>query len=170
MAKKTKPERTRTSINLEHLFTAVEREEIVGRLSRALSEKTNLEEQLKSITKDFKAKISTCVAVVNESNLKVMQGKEIRSTDVIIEFDRKSGKKSIFSTVPGKPDKLGKLIKQEDMTEADFQRLPIENLPPEVMADGKKKKKGKKAEAEELQEEMQKNQIVPEEPETEFEG
>ena len=132
----------REFVQVKHDYTQDERNELTRQLTSAVQEKSEQTERLKSVSADFKARIKTVESQISEATNKICNGYEMRSTEASVELDRKSGIKKLFYHAPGKPEHK-KLIGEEAMTEADYAKLPLEDLPPEKPKAEPKKKKGK---------------------------
>lgn len=167
-ARKTKAKQElREFVSVRHEYTQAERNLITDDLTRALQQCAEQEEQLKSVSADFKARIKTGKAKVSEATNKLTNGYEMRQVDATVQFDRKLGRKKFFFHAPGNRELHKKLIREEDMTAADYERLPLD-LPP-----AEKPRRGKEppvsgeptgdplVEAKNLEEMMTQNQIPP---------
>lgn len=119
----------REFVQLRHDYTRDEREELTRKLTGGVQQKAEQEEQLKAVSADFKAKIKTAQSVINEATNQLTNGYEMRNTEVTVSLDRKSGKKQLLVYRPSDKKAHGKLIRVDDMTAADYERLPME-LPP----------------------------------------
>lgn len=138
-AKKSKATVTlREFVNVRHDYTRDEREELTRKLTGGVQSKAALEEQLKAVSADFKAKIKTAQSIIGEATNQLTNGYEMRSTEATVVLDRQSGKKRILYFAPTDKKLHGKLIREEDMMQADYERLPMD-LPPEKPKDKKKK-------------------------------
>lgn len=151
----------RDTLSVRHDFTQAERNEITDQLTKAVTTKIDLENQLSAVKKDFASKIDLAIAVICSSTGSLTSNYEMRTTDVQITLNRKKGVKIIKHFCPGKPNHL-KVISTEDMTPGDFQRLPME-IPKsdkdKKPVDGEKPVKLKKSEAKKIADSMQANQV-----------
>lgn len=113
------------TMSLRHDFDQNERNAITNQLTMAIRQKGGYENELAAIKSDFKGKIELADAVINSTTGSLTSGYEMRTVDVKVVFNRKNGTKEIFYNTPGQKTH-GKSISVEDMTQNDFQRLPIE--------------------------------------------
>lgn len=151
----------RDTLSVRHDFTQAERNEITDQLTKAVTTKIDLENQLSAVKKDFASKIDLAIAVICSSTGSLTSNYEMRTTDVEITFNRKKGIKTIKHFCPGKPNHL-KVISEEDMTPGDFQRLPME-IPKtdkdKAPVDDTKPVKLKKSEARAIANAIKSNQV-----------
>lgn len=80
---KTKP----TTEHLKHILTEDEIKDYGAQLARRYSEITDLEEQKKSVTSDFKARIDSANADAGVLARKIQNGYEFKNTDCEIQWD-----------------------------------------------------------------------------------
>lgn len=111
-------------VEIKHTFSDAEKAEILTELSQADEQRESLIAQAKSSAKQWKAEIEKADIKRRELTMKGRNGFEMRQTDVTVTFDRKKGKKRLFLR------DSGKFIEERDMTESDFQRLPMDIPPP----------------------------------------
>lgn len=123
--KSKKPFTVREFVQVQHNYTQDERNELTRKLTGAVQNKTEQAEQLKSVSADFKARIKTAEAIINETTNKICNGFEMQQVEARVEMDRKSGIKHLFYHCPGKKEH-GKKIREEQMTQQDYEKLPIE--------------------------------------------
>lgn len=121
-SKEQKPERYAEKLELRHAFSDAEQNGMSKDISRLLRERDSLAEQAKASAQSWKSKIKNVSVQIEGLADKIGNGFEMRITECLIELDRKSGKKKIF-TRDGKT-----LLEEQDMTEQDYARLPyLEN-------------------------------------------
>lgn len=162
-SKKTKTVEVREFANIRHDFTDKEMLEISSRQVAALQRASELDEQLKSICADFKAKIKGENALVGELTNKLSSGYEMRSVECAVKMDRLKGIKTYSIYSPGHKDH-GKQVREDAMTQADYERLPLDDKPAAPATNPEKLPKGKKAKAavaKEIKESLEKNQVDP---------
>jgi seryl-tRNA synthetase len=145
MAKKKSKNKikVREFVSVKHEYSQAERNELTRQLTSAVQDKSEQNERLKSTSADFKARIKTAEAIINEATNKICNGYEMQNVEASVELDRKSGVKKLFLHAPGKKENKS-FIREENMTEADYAKLPLEDAPPEKPKPDKKAKGKKK--------------------------
>jgi hypothetical protein len=90
-------------------------------MGRTQNEMKSLQDRLKEVSADFKAKISQKEATLNSLSITISNGYEYREVDCFYVFRPKDGKKDVIRT------DTGEIISTESMTKTDFQeQLPLE--------------------------------------------
>lgn len=111
------------TVQFKYPFTPDERIELAAEADRHHSESCNLDGQLSSIKKDFGGRIELEENLRDRAFGKFRDGFEMRETKAVIAFNRpKKGLKSLFHFDDKKQGKKGALIREEPMSEGDFQR------------------------------------------------
>jgi hypothetical protein len=139
-------------LELKHSFSDAEKAGILDLLSRKHEEKESLAAQAKSSAKQWKGRIDEVQLKITELSQKGRDGFELRPTDVRVVLNKKKKKKTLYRV------DNDELIEERDMTDHDFERLPMTiPLPPDPIAPGEGLVKGKdafdKAESEDATEE-----------------
>ncbi len=126
MAKKLKPKKAPEKLpefidrlELKHSFSDAEKAQLLNALSRKHEEKAGLISQAKSSAKQWKNKIDEVQLKLDELSTKGRDGFEMRPTDVRVVLDKKRKKKTLYR------QDNGDLIEERDMSEFDFERLPM---------------------------------------------
>lgn len=83
------------------------------------------EEQRASANATFKADIKAIQSQVADLSNQLDDGGEMRTVDAVAVMDREKGVKTLYRFCPGQPDH-DKKIRVENMTDEDFQSLPLE--------------------------------------------
>lgn len=155
MSKKTKsktPKAPRAKMKQEqkidcrHDFTKDEQITLSEDLTRKMTLRSELEEQMKSVASDYKARIKVISAEIGHVHGKLTSGYEMRPTDCIVHFNaswdgkkiiKKSGSKVIMRASPSA------FVREEPMTHFDMQAELFE----QKKLDAKEKKAKKTADA-----------------------
>lgn len=126
-AKSEKPEPKLPEFNerieLKYEFSEHEKAGLLQELSRKHEEKEQLTAQAKSSQKQWKGKIEEATLKINELSMKGRDGFEMRPTDVRVVLDKKKGKKFVYCKTSGA------LLEEREMSDYDYERLPME-IPP----------------------------------------
>lgn len=109
-------------IEYQHIITDEERLKLLTELTTLNQAKESLELQRKASAAQWKSQIETVTNKVKSITTNASNGFEMRPIEARVELDRKAGKKTYFFK------DTGKVIRTEDMTALDYERLPI-NVP-----------------------------------------
>lgn len=115
----------RTRVEVRHEFTTEEWKAKTDNLTRMMKDVELKEEAIKASAATAKAEVKALKAEVNDLANQLRNGYETRAVDAFVEFRRKAGKKRLLWNAPGKPEHR-KLIREEAMTEADYEALPLD--------------------------------------------
>lgn len=137
MAKKEKTKKTKEkapdifeSIEAKHEFSDGEKIQMLADMSRLNNEKDALTEQMRASAKSWKGRIEEVQIQINKITNNATSGYEMRPLRAKVVFDRKKGTKTYFH-----PDTKTK-IETRDMTEADYERLPMDIPDPKKQPPG----------------------------------
>lgn len=127
MASKSKKKSTgkRAKIEVKHEFSTDEYKTRTDELVRSMQRVEEKDAAVKASAAVAKSEIKQLKASVNEMANQLQNGYEMRTVDVTVEFNRKTGVKKFYHFAPGKSEN-GSFIRQEAMTESDYQELPLE--------------------------------------------
>lgn len=128
MVKKEKAKKTKAAkqpdifenIESKHEFNDQDKIQMLADLARLNNEKDALTEQMKASAKGWKGRIEAVQIEINRITNNATSGYEMRPLRARVEFDRKKGKKTYFHP------ETKKKIETRDMTEADYERLPMD--------------------------------------------
>ena len=123
--KKPNPEPIRCRVTVKHEFTNEEWKSKTDILTREMKQCELKEEAIKAQAATAKAELKNMKATVNDLANDLRNGYAMVEVDAKCEFNRKKGSKKFYHFAPGKPHN-GDFIKEEPMTEDDFQALPID--------------------------------------------
>jgi HAMP domain-containing protein len=127
----------RARVEVRHEFTTEEWKAKTDHLTRLMKDVELKEEAIKANAATAKAEVKNLKAEVNDLANQLRNGYEMVQVDAFVEFKRKQGKKVLRYNAPGKPEHK-KLIREESMTESDYEALPLDVEPtPEPPKDGK---------------------------------
>lgn len=127
----------RARVEVRHEFTTDEWKAKTDHLTRLMKEVELKEESIKASAATAKAEVKNLKAEVNDLANQLRNGYEMVQVDAFVEFKRKQGRKRLLWNTPGKPEHK-KLIREEAMTEADYEALPLDVEPAtEKSAEGK---------------------------------
>lgn len=128
----------KTTIDVQHDFTPPERLDLSAKLNTLLNTHDTVEEAMKSIQAEYKAKLKVIEAEIQQVRGKINSGHEFRPTAVIVHFNKpKKGLKRIVRA----DNKV--LVRDEIMSPADLhselfnKRQLEETRKPEPPATGK---------------------------------
>ena len=114
----------RAVVKVKHVFDAEEWTglgQTAARAQQVIDEKV---EAHKAALAVIKAEIKDLESKLSEVMNKLNNGYEEREVEALVEMDRKRGKKKLLHNAPGKPHHK-ELIREEAMTDADFEALPL---------------------------------------------
>lgn len=153
----------REFVQVQHDFTDSEKLEMSKQHVGCIQRCDVLREQVKSTTADLKAKIKTEEGRAAELVNKLSSGFEMVTKEVRIEFDRKAGLKKLYVHAPGTPHD-GEFVRDEAMTQADYERLPLDDAPkmPKPEKNKPLSKKQLKAAAGDVKDALDKNVVTGE--------
>ena len=117
-------------LELKHSFSDAEKASILTDLSRKHEERESLVDQAKSSAKQWKSKIEEVQLKINDLSMKGRDGFEMQSTEVRVVLDKKKKKKKLYRV------DNGDFIEERDMTDFDFERLPMTIVPTIKPGDG----------------------------------
>lgn len=123
MAKKREGKRVTTRV--KHTFSAAEFKDRVLEKNKLEREAELREEQRASANATAKATIKELATRIVDLRSQLDDGGEMREVDAVVVMDRKKGVKTYYRFCPGQEGHDEKL-KVENMTEEDFQSLPLE--------------------------------------------
>lgn len=110
-------------------FTHEEYKDKSQELTRAMELIEEKETQLKAESAQAKADIKKLKSEVTDRANALRNGYQEKEVDSLVTFDRKQGIKRYFLHAPGTPEH-GNFLKQDSMTENDYQLLPMD-VPPD---------------------------------------
>jgi hypothetical protein len=129
MAKKLKPKKPEAAkpkhpemfenVEYQHNLSDAESLLLLKELTKLNQSKENLEAQKKASAAGWKNQIDTVTNKIKSITTTASNGFEMKPINARVEYDRKAGKKTYFF-----PDD-GKIIRTEEMTATDYERLPI---------------------------------------------
>ena len=120
----------RCKVTVRHDFTNEEWKSKTNELTRKMKSVTLKEEAIKAQAAAAKSDLKTLKSEVSDLANQVDDGYEMRSVEATVEFSRKKGSKKYYHFAPGNRELHGKLIREEAMSEEDFQALPLEDQAP----------------------------------------
>lgn len=126
----------RARVEVKHEFTAEELKAIGSESARAYQLIQEKELAIKAASSVAKSAIKDLESKLGELMNKQTNGYEMRTVDALVEYRRKAGKKRILWNTPGKAGHKT-LIREEAMTELDYERLPLDVEPAKVAEVGK---------------------------------
>lgn len=136
MARKAKKESppepinvAREKVTVRQNFLPEERDELISQHFQKLRAASMRRERAKAEASEAKAEAKVLEQEAAELAEKFQNGYEMVVVDATVQLDRKSGTKFYRRYCPGKPEH-DTLLKDEPMTEDDFQRLPLEEPTP----------------------------------------
>jgi len=115
----------RAKVEVKHEFSADEMRQIGAEAARAYQLIQEKELAVKAASATAKSEIKDLQAKLGALMNKQTNGYELRTVDALVEFDRKKAKKRLLWNTPGDKAKHRTLIRVEQMTEADFEMLPL---------------------------------------------
>lgn len=113
-------------IEVKHSFNDAEKSDILGELTGKLREKDSLTDMAKSSAKGWKLKLEQAQLKVDELTNKAQDGFEMRPIEARVVMNKVKGRKTYFDK------ETGKQLSETDMTDADYERLPLEFPAPKV--------------------------------------
>ncbi len=128
----------REFIQARHDLTHDEQQEMTQKLVQAMNQVEEAEEAAKATSADFKARAKAAKSQQGMLKNILANGYEMRSVECTVEFNRKKGVKTYYLHAPGKQGHGG-VVEKKEMTEADYQRLPMDETPPAPAADAEAK-------------------------------
>jgi HAMP domain-containing protein len=115
----------RARVEVRHEFTTDEWKAKTDHLTRLMKDVELKEEAIKANAATAKAEVKNLKAEVNDLANQLRNGYEMVQVDAFVEFKRKQGKKVLRYNAPGKPEHK-KMIREESMSEADYEALPLD--------------------------------------------
>lgn len=137
-------------LDVKHEFTTTERDDIARDMAARMTTRVQLEDTLKSISADYKAKMKLIDAEISDRHNKFTVGHEFRPTPVIVHFNKASDakgkaiKKKGWKRIVRKDD--GAFVRDEQMTPSDMHVELMDRRQIEEASKLAKEKKNKPAE------------------------
>ena len=127
-SKSTTGEPFRTRVDVQVEFTTEKWKEKTDQLTRRMKDVELQEEEIKAQSATAKALLKTMRSELNDLTNQLTNGYEVVTVPAFVEYNRKKGKKRLLYNAPGKPNHK-QLIREEPMSEEDYDRLPLEEQP-----------------------------------------
>ena len=130
MSKKPR-EGQKVKTTIKHEFTQDEFKAKTLEMNRLARLADLKEEERASAAATSKAEIKSLLTQVTDIRNQLDDGGEQITVDAVAVMDRKKGNKTLYRFCPGQPGHDEKL-KVENMTEQDYDLLPMPDVPPET--------------------------------------